>query len=305
MRQYGYIIYIILLVIGFGGVLLDLWTHALNDKLHSHIILVPPVSAWILWNIRASAPTDYRISWHWAVLLVVSGGLLMVLSSSADAVVSWSRNDLLAARVAAFLSFAYAGGFVFLGCQWMKAVAFPACFLLFLIPLPDPAVAVFEVGLMRASATVSAALFHLMGVPVFRNGQILELPGMVLEVAQECSGIRSTWVLLITGTLASYLLLESSWKRLLLIAVVVPLGILRNGARIVVIGYLCVRHGPEMIDSWIHSEGGPYFFLASLVPLFGVLWWLRRKERSVHAPNEPQAATGQGEVRQTGSGSNA
>ena len=100
-------------------------------------------------------------------------------------------------------------------------------------------------------------------------------PELSIEVAQECSGIRSSWVLFITSVLASYLFLKSPWRRAVLIAFVVPLAILRNGFRILVIGLLCVHAGPQMINSMIHKQGGPLFFALSLIPLFLLLWWLR------------------------------
>jgi exosortase/archaeosortase family protein len=126
--------------------------------------------------------------------------------------------------------------------------------------------------------------FAIAGTPLVRQGTIFELPGIVLEVAQECSGIRSSWVLFITSVLAANLFLESPWRRFVLVAFVVPLGILRNGFRVFVIGMLCVHIGPHMVDSVIHRQGGPFFFALSLVPLFFLLWWLRRGERRGASP---------------------
>src|SRR5207244_4861510 len=97
-------------------------------------------------------------------------------------------------------------------------------------------------------------------------------------IAPECSGIRSSWMLFITSLLAAHLFLKKPWRRSVLVAAVIPLGILRNGFRILVIGLLCVHVGPEMIHSALHRRGGPLFFALSLVPLFLLLWWLRRSE---------------------------
>ena len=88
----------------------------------------------------------------------------------------------------------------------------------------------------------------------------------------------------ITSVLASHLFLKSPWRRLVLVALVIPLGILRNGFRILVIELLCVHVGPHMIDSINHRQGGPLFFALSLVPLFLLLWWLRHKEQRVNLP---------------------
>jgi len=126
--------------------------------------------------------------------------------------------------------------------------------------------------------------FTIAGTPLVRHGAVFELPGIVLRVAQECSGIRSSWVLFITSVLASHLFLRKWGSRLALVAFVIPLGILRNGFRVFVIGLLCVYIGPHMIDSVIHHRGGPLFFALSLVPLFLLAWWLRRRERRTNLP---------------------
>jgi exosortase len=178
----------------------------------------------------------------------------------------------------AYLSFVTAGVFLFLGATWMASAAFPIGFLIFMVPLPDLAVQWMERALVLASADAAAWLFTLSGTPLHRDGTVLVLPSVVLEVARECSGIRSSWVLLMTSLLAAHLFLESSWRRIVLVAAVIPLGILRNGLRILVIGLLCEHIGPHMIDSVIHRRGGPIFFVLSLVPMFLLLWALRRQE---------------------------
>jgi len=111
-----------------------------------------------------------------------------------------------------------------------------------------------------------------------REGPVFQLPNIVIQVAQECSGIRSSWVLFITSVLAANLFLKGGWRRAVLVCFVIPLGIARNGLRVAVIGNLCVEFGPQMIHSIIHRRGGPLFFTLSLIPLFLLLWWLHRGE---------------------------
>ena len=175
-----------------------------------------------------------------------------------------------------FVCLLVAGGFLFLGRRWMAAALFPVAFLVFLIPLPDAAVDGLETASKLASTEAADMFFSIFSVPVLRDGVIFQLPGIVIRVAQECSGIHSSLVLFITGILASHLLLKSTWRRVVLVALVIPLGILRNGFRILVIGWLCVHVGPHMINSPIHHKGGPIFFALSLGPLALLLWWLRR-----------------------------
>ena len=151
-------------------------------------------------------------------------------------------------------------------------------FLVFMVPLPDRALHFLETASQVASTEAAAIFFSITGTPMLRDGAVFQLPGIAIEVAQECSGIRSSWVLFITTLAASYLFLKSPWRRAILIAFVIPLAVVRNGFRIWVIGLLCVEIGPQMIDSAIHHQGGPIFFALSLIPLFLLLWWLRRGE---------------------------
>ena len=163
-------------------------------------------------------------------------------------------------------------------------------FLVFMVPVPDHIAGVLETGLKLASAEAAAWLFEISGVPVLRDGVVFQLPGITLEVARECSGIRSSYVLFMTSLIAAHLFLRSTWHRVILIGVVIPLGIVRNGFRIVVLGWLCVQYGPHMIDTWIHHRGGPVFFVLSLIPLFILLGWLWRSENRRRTGATPSAA---------------
>jgi exosortase/archaeosortase family protein len=152
-----------------------------------------------------------------------------------------------------------------------------------------------EVGLQLASALVSGWFFSWTGASFLQQGLMFQLPNITLEVAPECSGIRSTLVLFITSLIAGYLFLKRPWQRTLFSALVIPLGVARNAFRIVTIGWLCIEYGPEMIHSAIHRRGGPVFFGLSLAPLFLLLfafrWWNRR---SAGTPGEEPPPTAGG-----------
>jgi exosortase C (VPDSG-CTERM-specific) len=134
--------------------------------------------------------------------------------------------------------------------------------------------------LQHGSAAAAQLFFTLAGTPFLRNGLTFQLPGITIQVAPECSGIQSSMVLLITGLVASYLFLRKPRNQILLILLMIPLGLLRNGFRVFTIGELCVHIGPQMIDSPIHHRGGPVFFALSLIPLFILLIALQKSERS-------------------------
>lgn len=266
----------LLLTLAFFGPLQALVRYTLKEELHSHVLLIPIVSLYLAWQAIGNLPTERKTSLVGGVILIALALGVFLLPQLLEN--SMSANDDHSRWAACYALLIAAGGFLFLGNPLMRALAFPFAFMVFMIPLPNAGVVELESWLMRWSAEVSHWFFMLSGTPVFRDGQVMELPGTTLEVAPECSGIRSTFVLFITSLLASYMLLKSPLHRGLLVAAVIPLGILRNGLRVLVIGLLCVHEGPHMIDSWIHHKGGALFFGISLVPLLVMVWWFQRRE---------------------------
>jgi len=277
LRVGGWIGWIAAVTLAFVQPLTRLMLHAAQSELHSYIPLVPFVAGYLLYIQRTPRGAAYRSSIGGGVILGGTG--VAALAGAIGLRESLSVNDGLGLMALAYVSLIFAGGFLFLGSRWMAAAAFPVAFLIFLVPLPDGAVNWLERASVLASADVAALFFNMTGTPLLRDGTVFALPTIVLRVAQECSGIHSSWVLFITSLLASHLFLESPWRRIILVAFVIPLGIVRNGFRILVIGLLCVHVGPQMIDSVIHRRGGPLFFVMSLIPLFLFLSWLRHREQ--------------------------
>lgn len=276
-------LYVVALTLLFIMPLARLMLHASGSDLHSHILLVPLISAYLLHERGARLHRPERG-------VVTAGSLAAVALAALPAALLWraslSINDHHALMALAYVALLTAGGCWFKGNDWMRATAFPFAFLIFLVPLPDGAVDWLERMSVLGSTNATELLYRLFGTPYLRTGTIFELPTITLRVAQECSGIRSSWVLFITSILAANMFLRTTWRRVALVLFVIPLGLLRNGFRIFVLSELCIRIGPHMIDSPLHHRGGPIFFSLSLIPLFGLLWWLRRGEQ----PTTPRPA---------------
>jgi exosortase C (VPDSG-CTERM-specific) len=274
-RFVGFVGFAGLLAAAFGKPLIALFVHAANSNLHSYILLVPFVWGYLFYIRRDQPHAEYGSSPAWAAVPLVIG---LAALGVAESVTALSHNDYLTLIALSFVCSLTAGGFFFLGRKWMSNMAFPFFFLIFLLPMPDAMANALETASKLASTEAANVLFNVTGTPNLRDGTIFRLPNITIQVAQECSGIRSSWVLLITSLLAANLFLKSPWRRVALVAAVIPLGIIRNGFRVWVIGTLCIRFGPGMIHSIIHRRGGPAFFVLSLIPLFLLLWWLRRRE---------------------------
>ncbi|HNU53283.1 MAG TPA: exosortase/archaeosortase family protein [Verrucomicrobiota bacterium] len=279
-----------LLILCFCKPLFDLVRFAAGSNLFSHILLIPLVSAYLIFQKtrharRAGAGFPIgdadRRGRRLAVFPAVIGAVLLaVYWGAARGRGPLPVNDYLCLTVAAFLSFLVSGALACLGSATLKAVAFPAGFLVFMVPLPDVALEALEVFFQHTSAVAAYLMFLVSGTPMLRDGLSFRLPGISLQVAQECSGIHSSLVLFITGLLAGQMFLSTGWKRWALALAVIPLGILRNGFRIFTIAMLCIHVDPGMIDSPLHRRGGPIFFGLSLVPLLLLLLWLHRTERT-------------------------
>ena len=271
----------IVLVAAFAKPLLTLTSYVARSQLHSYILLVPFVSAYLLYQRRDQVPKNYVTDLGLAIAALAVGVSVLVLTYSLGLAGRVPViGDRLTLLTTSFLCCLAAGGFFFLGRAWMRAAAFPLAYLIFMIPKPNAMADALEQASSLASAEMANVFFHLSGVPFVREGQIFQLPNITIEVAQECSGIRSSVVLFITSILAANMFLKTTWRRLALVAIVIPLGIIRNGFRILVIGLLCVHVGPQMIHSVIHRRGGPLFFVLSLLPLLFFLWFLRKSDKA-------------------------
>jgi exosortase C (VPDSG-CTERM-specific) len=271
-----------ILVVAFVRPLAALVRFAVNSTLYSYLLLVPFIAGYLAWLQRgdwlgiaahkrgaAVVPLGCGIAllaWYW--LHVESGP-------------PWVTEDALALATPSFVCLLVGIFGLFYGQNGFRALAFPLGFLLLLSPLPIAVSTTLQGALQVASAGAAHALFVIAGTPVFVQGLIFQLSDITLEVAPECSGLHSTLALFITSLVAGYLFLRSPWKRALLTVAVIPLAVARNGLRIFTIGELCVHVGPQMIDSWVHHHGGPFFFLLSLIPFFALVAYLVRSKPRV------------------------
>jgi exosortase C (VPDSG-CTERM-specific) len=273
-------VYTAALALLFGSPLAQLFRYALHSDVNSYVVLVPFVCAYLVLIRRSTLASRARAALWPALALAVSGTFIWLMAM----VFRPSRwmpeiTDQLTLFTLSFVILVWAGGFFFLGRDWMRSAAFPMFFLIFMVPLPSAVVATLESASKLASAEAANMFFAITSTPTLRNGNVFQLPSITIEVAQECSGIRSSYVLILTSLIAGNLFLIRAWSRILLVCFVIPLGIIRNGFRVWTIATLCTNYGPQMIHSVIHRRGGPLFFTLSLIPLLLFVWWLRSTER--------------------------
>jgi exosortase len=252
------------------------FTLALRDDEYTHILLILPISVTLIYLNRQYLGT--LISRN----IPVGSGLCLSAVVIALFAHGWpvSFTPDVDVSIAMFaLVMWWIGTFVFwFGSRAARSALFPFCFLLGLVPLPRFALDEIIALLQSGSAWTAHALFAMTGVPVMQTGVFLTIPGLTVQVAQECSSIRSSSMLLVTTIVLAQLLLRSPWRKALIIALAVPLSIAKNGLRIWTIAILGTRVDPGYLNGRLHHQGGILFFAVALLSVFVFLWLLRRGE---------------------------
>lgn len=211
-----------------------------------------------------------------SVAFLFLGGLLYWLGKRFGATLP--TNESLGLLVLSTLCLLWAGFALIYGARAFRSGLFPLVFLALMVPLPEFFLGRFIWWLQLGSAEVTSWIFHLTGTPVLRQGLLFTVPGVTIEIAKECSGIRSTLALLITCLLAGYLFLETAWGRLALLTAALPVLVLKNGIRITTLTLLAIHLNPGFLFGRLHQRGGSVFFVIGLLVLMPVLLWLRRTE---------------------------
>ena len=253
--------------------LLSLWNMGLADENISHVFLIPFISIWLLIFEKKEMPEGVQADK--AAFLFFIAALLLIGDRSYTKGLS---GEQLTLSILSLLLFVVAG-FVFLfGRTGARYSWFPLAFLLFAVPLPAVLLQRFIYWLRAGSAAVAEFFFELSGLPVLRQGFIFRLPRISIEVAQECSGIRSSIALLILAVLVSHFSFRPWWKKLAFVAAGLLMMVVKNGIRIASLTLLANYVDPDFLYGKLHHRGGVVFFLIGLALLIPVYQVLRRGE---------------------------
>ena len=234
------------------------WSH---DPNFSHGFIVPVFSLYVLWEQRQRFSNLLtRPTWEGLWLLIP--GLLCLVVGTFGAELFLSRVSLVPVL----------GGVValLLGWRYLRAAAFPWLFLLLMIPLPALLFNQITFPLQIFASQIAANVLPILGVPVLREGNVIRLPAMALEVAEACSGIRSLMSLVTLAIMYGYVL-EKRWSvRALLALAAVPIAVAANSLRIVGTGLLVQYWDPEKAEGFFHTFSGWIIFIVSILLLFAV-----------------------------------
>jgi exosortase len=230
-----------------------------NDPNFSHGFFVPLFSAFVIWQERSRlARLSVRPSW--AGLLPLGFGLSVLIVGQMGAELFLSRISLLVVLAGLIV--------LFLGWSFFRALLFPWAFLLLMIPIPAIVFNQVTFPLQLLASKVASTALPWMGVPVLREGNVINLPAMALEVADACSGIRSLMSLATLAIIYGYLMERKIVVRVLLALSSVPIAVAANSLRVVGTGLLVQYWDPDKAQGFFHEFQGWLMFVSSLFLLF-------------------------------------
>jgi exosortase len=230
-----------------------------NDPNYSHGFFVPLFSVFVLWQERTRL-SALTLRPSWSGLLFLGFGLCVLIIGQMGAELFLSRLSLLIVVAGLIV--------LFLGWSFFRAVLFPWAFLLLMIPIPAIVFNQITFPLQLLASKVASTTLPWMGVPVLREGNVIVLPAMALEVAEACSGIRSLMSLTTLAVIYGYLMERKVGVRVLLAVASVPIAVAANSLRIVGTGLLVQYWDPEKAQGFFHEFSGWLIFVVSLVMLY-------------------------------------
>lgn len=251
----------------------------------SHIVLVIPISAYFIYRKHTEIFSTVQTAPLPGILLFLTGIICLFLASTLRA--SPFHNNELSLVTLAIVVIWVSAFIFFYGARAFYRALFPLLFLLLLVPIPEIAVDKIIALLQAGSAQVAYGLLRLLSIPVLKQGFILRMPNLDIEVAKECSGIRSSLALLVTALVLGELVLRSAWKKALWVLSIIPILIFKNGVRIVTLCLLTLYVDPGFLHGWLHTSGGILFYLLGFAILLPLLNALRKSERHAPPPLQP------------------
>ncbi|MFQ5902022.1 MAG: VPLPA-CTERM-specific exosortase XrtD, partial [Thermodesulfobacteriota bacterium] len=232
----------------------DWWT----DNNYSHGFIVPLVSAYLIWE-RKDILTKLKPSPNLLGLFLFLAGIGVLILGHVGAELFLMRFSMLLV-ISGLVLF-------LLGTEFLRVLLFPIGFLIYMIPLPQVIFNAIAFPLQLFAAQVATGILQSLGIPVLREGNIIQLAYSTLEVAEACSGIRSLVTLLTLSTVYSYFTQDRLWKHVVLIISAIPIAVIANSTRVTGTGILAHYFGAGVAQGFYHTFSGWLVFMVA----FGLL----------------------------------
>lgn len=247
-----------MLVVLYARIFTELVSQWLHDANYSHGFIVPFFCAWVLWRERKRY-LDLPAEGSWFGFIVVLGSLLLLILGVLGAENFLARTSFL---------FLVAGLMIFFqGWKFFRAVLFPWAAAFLMVPLPAIIFNQIAVPLQFQASQLASGLLGLVGVPVLREGNVIRLPYITLDVVEACSGLRSLVSLITLAVIFGYLFESRVSKRVLLVLLSVPIAMIANAFRIMGSGLIGEYWSPDKAEGFFHTFSGLIIFVVAFVLL--------------------------------------
>jgi exosortase D (VPLPA-CTERM-specific) len=247
--------------------LFRMWGWWLELPEYSHGILIPPIALFLIWQRKDHLErVSFTGSW-WGAVLVLIGGAMLLLGQFATiyTLVQYAYLVTLFGLVLAFT-----------GPAAFRLLCMPLFILVFMVPLPQFLLANLSTKLQLLSSQIGVFVMRLFGISVFVEGNVIDLGGYKLQVAEACSGLRYLFPLMTLGFLMAYFYKGALWKRLVLFLSSIPITVLMNSFRVGVIGVTVEHWGIEMAEGFLHEFQGWMVFMLCAGLMLGEIALLNR-----------------------------
>jgi exosortase len=242
---------------------------------YTHVLIVIPISLYLAFKQRSASAGLARFDAAPAIPLLLLS-LPVGLWSSCR---SFTEPDLrLFVTMFSLVTWWFGAIALCFGRRVFHVLLFPLLFLFWVVPLPEIVVSRVVIGLQQASASLTHFIFLLAGVPASKDGVVLSIPNLNIEVASECSSIRSSMILVITSMLLTHVLLRSTWRRWFVILLTLPLSVAKNAVRIFTLSMLATHVDPSFLTGRLHRQGGIVFFSLSVIALWLLIRALQKRD---------------------------
>jgi exosortase D (VPLPA-CTERM-specific) len=244
-----------------------LGTSWIGSPEYSHCMLIPPIAAFLVWQRKDRLERiPFEGSW-WGVTLVMLGGGLLVLGQLAT-IYTLAQYAYLVTLYGLILSFT--------GRRAFRLLAVPMLILLFMIPLPAFFLYNLSTKLQLLSSELGVWFMRLFGISVYVEGNVIDLGGYKLQVAEACDGLRYLFPLMTLAFLMAYFYKGAMWKRIAVFLSSIPITIIMNSWRIGTIGLMVEHWGIGMAEGFLHEFQGWMVFMLSAAILLGEMALLNR-----------------------------
>lgn len=252
----------LVLVVAHAGTILDLVERWSSRPEYSHGFLIPIISGWLLWNRREAISRSLgRPSWN-GVALVAASCVFLVGGELTDTT-ALNHAALLMAIVGLVLSLG--------GWSLLRVTFVPIAFLSFMIPLPYLVSSTITLRLQLISSELGVAIIRACSVPVYLEGNIIDLGAYKLGIVEACSGLRYLIPFLGLGFIGVYVFRGPLWQKILIFLAVFPITIIMNSARIAMIGVVSQFVGISYAEGILHYFEGWLVFVACIAILYAVM----------------------------------